>query len=69
MTPIGRGVVATRVSLVLVVALTLQVAVASELQVFGVQGDLMLLIAIAAGLAAGPDRAPPSGSRAGSPTT
>jgi rod shape-determining protein MreD len=56
MIPIGPAVVATRMSLVLVVALVLQVAVAPELRVLGVQGDLMLLIAIAAGLAAGPDR-------------
>ena len=56
MNRVGPGVVATRVSLVLVVALVLQVSVAPDLRLFGVQGDLMLLIAIAAGLAAGPDR-------------
>jgi rod shape-determining protein MreD len=56
MTPVGPFVVAVRVSLVIVVALTLQVAVAPDLPVLGVQGDLMLLVAIAAGLAAGPDR-------------
>jgi rod shape-determining protein MreD len=49
-------VVATRTSLVLVVALTLQLGVASRLSLFGVQGDLMLLVAVCAGLAAGPDR-------------
>jgi rod shape-determining protein MreD len=55
-TPVGPLVVATRVSLLLVVALTLQVGVAPDLRAFGVQGDLMLLIAVAAGLAAGPER-------------
>lgn len=56
MTPAGPLVVATRVSLLLVCALLFQFAVASELPVFGVQGDVMLLIAVAAGLAAGPER-------------
>lgn len=56
MTPHGPLVVAARTSLVLVVALTLQLGVASRLEVAGVQGDLMLLIAVAAGFAAGPDR-------------
>lgn len=37
-------------------ALTLQVAVAPDLPVLSVHGDLMLLVALAAGLAAGPDR-------------
>lgn len=56
MIPIGTGTMVTRLSLVLVVACTLQVAIAPELRVLGVQGDLMLLVALAAGLAAGPDR-------------
>ena len=56
MTPVGPLVVATRVSFLLVVALTLQVEIAPDLAVFGVQADLPLLIAVAAGLAAGPDR-------------
>ena len=56
MTPDGPLVVATRTSLVLVLALTVQLAVAARIEVFGVQGDLMLLIGVAAGLAAGPDR-------------
>ncbi len=56
MTPIGPGIVAARISLVLVVSLTLQVTIVSDLRVFGVQGDLMLLVALAAGLAAGPER-------------
>jgi rod shape-determining protein MreD len=56
MTPIGPGVLAARVSLVLVLGLSLQLSVAPSLQLFGVQADLMLLLALAAGLAAGPDR-------------
>ena len=56
MTPIGPGIVAARISLVLVVSLTLQVTILSDLRMFGVQGDLMLLVALAAGLAAGPER-------------
>jgi rod shape-determining protein MreD len=55
-TPVGPLVVATRISFVLMVALTIQVGIAPEIRLFGVQGDLMLLVAIAAGLAAGPDR-------------
>jgi rod shape-determining protein MreD len=55
-TPIGPGVLAARVSFVLVLALTVQVGIAPQLPVLGVQGDVMLLIAIAGGLAAGPDR-------------
>lgn len=61
----GRLVVATRVSLVLVLALTLQLGVGSRLEVFGVQGDLMLLVAVSAGLAAGPDRGAAVGFAAG----
>lgn len=56
MTPVGPLVMATRVSFLLVAALTLQVGFGPHLQVLGVQADLMLLIAIAAGLAAGPER-------------
>jgi rod shape-determining protein MreD len=61
----GRLVMATRMSLLLVVALTFQLVVASRLEVFGVQGDLMLLVAVAAGLAAGPDRGATIGFVAG----
>jgi rod shape-determining protein MreD len=55
-TPVGPGVVAARVSLVLVLGLTLQLSVAPSVQLFGVQADLMMLLALGAGLAAGPDR-------------
>lgn len=65
MIPEGPFVVATRTSLVLVVALTLQLGIASRLEVLGVQGDLMLLIAACAGLAAGPDRGATIGFAAG----
>jgi rod shape-determining protein MreD len=57
--------VAVRTSLVLVVALTLQLGVAPNVGVFGVQGDLLLLVAIAAGVAAGPDRGAAIGFAAG----
>lgn len=57
--------VATRMSLVLVLALTFQFAVASRIQLFDVQGDLLLLIAVTAGLAAGPDRGAAVGFAAG----
>jgi len=55
-TPVGPLVLATRVSFLLVVGLTIQVGIGPEVHVLGVQGDLMLLIAIGGGLAAGPDR-------------
>ena len=61
----GRLVMATRMSLLLVLALTFQLAVASRLEVFGAQGDVMLLVAVAAGLAAGPDRGATLGFVAG----
>jgi rod shape-determining protein MreD len=65
MIPEGPLVVATRISLVLVVGLTVQMAMASRLEVLGVQGDLLLLIAVCAGLAAGPDRGATIGFAAG----
>ncbi len=65
MTSEGRLVVATRTSLVIVLALIFQLGVASRVEVFGVQGDVMLLIAVCAGLAAGPDRGAVVGFAAG----
>lgn len=56
MTPAGPGIVAARVSLVLVVALLLQMSVAARIEIFGAMGDLMLCVAIMAGLATGSDR-------------
>jgi rod shape-determining protein MreD len=64
-TPASPLVVAARTSLVVVVALTFQLAIASQMDVLGVQGDLMLLVAIAAGLATGPDRGATLGFAAG----
>ena len=49
----------------LLVALTLQLGVASSITFFGVQADLLLLVAIAAGIAAGPDRGAAIGFAAG----
>ncbi len=56
MIPLSPITVTVRTSLVLVVALTVQLGIAPSLGVFGVQGDLLLLVSIAAGVAAGPDR-------------
>ena len=56
MRPSGSALVAARLSLVMVIALTFQLAIAPRVELFGVHGDLMLLIAIAAGLTAGPER-------------
>jgi rod shape-determining protein MreD len=61
----GPLLVATRMSLLLALALTFQMAVASRIELFGVQGDLMLLVAVTAGLAAGPDRGATLGFAAG----
>ena len=65
MIPPSPLTVAVRTSLVLVVALTLQLGMASSVTFFGVQGDLLLLVAIAAGIAAGPDRGAAIGFAAG----
>lgn len=65
MIPPSRMLVVVRTSLVLVVVLTLQLGIAPSLGLFGVQGDLLLLMAIAAGVAAGPDRGAAVGFAAG----
>ncbi len=65
MIPLSPAVVVVRASFVFVVALTLQLGVATDLQLFGVQGDLMLLVAIAGGIAAGPDQGAAIGFAAG----
>lgn len=54
-----------RLALVLVVALTLQTTWMADFRPFGVPGDLLLLVAIAAGLAAGPTRGAIIGFTAG----
>lgn len=56
MTPAGPVIVAVRTSLILAIALTFQLGIAPRFGLFGVHGDLMLLVAISAGVAAGPDR-------------
>jgi rod shape-determining protein MreD len=48
--------VAVRTSFILITLLTLQLGVLNGLTLFGVQADLMLLAAIAGGIAAGPER-------------
>ena len=65
MIPPSPLTVAVRTALVLVLALTLQLGMASSITFFGVQGDLLLLVAIAAGIAAGPDRGAAIGFGAG----
>jgi rod shape-determining protein MreD len=61
----GPLVVVARMSFLLALALTFQLSVASRIELFGVQGDVMLLVAVAAGLAAGPDRGATLGFAAG----
>jgi rod shape-determining protein MreD len=58
-------VVAVRTSLVFVIALTIQLGIAPSASLFGVQGDLLLLVAIGAGVATGPDRGAAIGFAAG----
>ncbi len=61
----GPLVVAARVSLLLVLALTFQLSVASRVEVLGVQGDILVVVAVAAGLATGPARGATLGFVAG----
>lgn len=56
---------AARLSLVVVVLLTVQTTWLADLRPFGETGDLMLLLAIAAGMAAGPQRGAAVGFIAG----
>ena len=65
MIPPSPLMVAIRTSFVMAVALTVQLGIAPSLAVLGVQGDLLLLVAIAAGIAAGPDRGAAIGFAAG----
>ena len=65
MIPPSRLTVALRTLFVLVTVLTIQLGVVANLSVFGVQADLMLLLAIAGGIAAGPDRGAAIGFAAG----
>jgi rod shape-determining protein MreD len=63
--PISPAVIVVRTSLVFVAALTFQLGVATQVELFGVQGDIMLLVAIAGGVAAGPDQGAAIGFAAG----
>lgn len=65
MIPPSPLLVAVRTSLIIVVALTVQLGFAPGLELFGVQADLLLLVAIAGGIAAGPDRGAVIGFAAG----
>jgi len=56
---------AARLSLVVVVLLTVQTTWLADLRPFGETGDLLLLLAIAAGMAAGPQRGAAVGFIAG----
>ena len=56
MIPPSPLTVAVRTSFVLITLLTIQLGVLANLSIFGVQADLMLLAAIAAGISAGPER-------------
>jgi len=56
---------ALRLGLVLIVLLTIQTSWMAELRPFGTPGDLMLLLTIAAGMAAGPVRGATVGFIAG----
>ncbi len=51
-----RPVVIARTAVVLDTALVLQVSLVGDLGIAGASGDLMLVVAIAAGIAGGPDR-------------
>lgn len=54
-----------RGALVIFLALVVQVGVVSDLEAFSAVGDLMLLVALAAGLTGGPDRGATYGFAAG----
>ncbi len=56
MIPPSPLTVAVRTSLILVVVLTVQLGMAGSFALFSVQADLLLLLGVAAGIAAGPDR-------------
>jgi rod shape-determining protein MreD len=60
-----RFATAWRLALVLFTAVLLQVAVMSDLTVMGQSGDLVLLVAVAAGSVSGPDRGATFGFAAG----
>lgn len=61
----GRLLLAVRASLVLMVALVLQVGVVANLRIAGVEGDVMLLVGLAVGIAGGSERGATFGFAAG----
>jgi rod shape-determining protein MreD len=61
----GPAARVVRTSFLLVVAVLLQVTIVADLRIAGAQGDLMLLIGIAAGLVAGPQLGATYGFAAG----
>jgi rod shape-determining protein MreD len=65
MIPPSPFTVAFRTSLIIVLVLSVQLGFAPGLELFGVQADLLLLVAIAGGIAAGPDRGAAIGFAAG----
>ena len=65
MIPPSPLTVAFRTLLILVLVLTIQLGFAPGLELFGVQADLLLLVAICGGIAAGPDRGAAIGFAAG----
>ena len=65
MIPPSPITVTVRTTFVVITALTVQLGVLSGFSVFGVQPDLLLLVAIAGGIAAGPDRGAAIGFAAG----
>ena len=57
--------VALRATLLILATLVLQVVVVSQITIFGARGDVVLLLAIAAGVVAGPERGAEIGFAAG----
>lgn len=56
MTQPGPITSAVRASLVLIVAVVLQTSLFTDVRLFDASGDIMLLVAISAGIAGGPDK-------------
>jgi rod shape-determining protein MreD len=63
--PTGPITIAARMTLVLLAGVVLQTSLVVDVRVFGTAGDIMLLAAIAAGLAGGPERGAAVGFAAG----
>ncbi len=65
MTETSRGLLAARASLVVVATLLLQVTVVTNLRIAGVEGDVMMLVGLAVGMAGGSERGATFGFAAG----